>query len=91
MSQTPPKIYYVRESALQSIIADIFTFGILILISTLNFMYWGGHWYMGILICFCWLTFIVGRAKSKVREFTDRSALVDHLIKELETEGEGSK
>lgn len=86
-----PKIYYVRESALQSIIADTFTFGILILISTLNFVYWGGHWYMGALIVFCWLMFVMGRAKSKIREFTDRSALIDHLIAELEAEGETSK
>jgi hypothetical protein len=89
--QPKPKIYYVRESAAQSIVADIFTFGILILITTLNFMYWGGHWYMGITIIILWFVFIAGRAKSKIREFTDRSALVDHLIKELKTEGETSK
>lgn len=86
-----PKIYYVRESALQSIIADLFSFGILILVTTLNFQYWGGHWYFNMLIIFLWIVFVAGRAKSKLREFTDRSALVDHLIKELESEGETSK
>ncbi len=86
-----PKIYYVRESALQSIVADFFTFGFLILLTTLNYMYWGGHWYFNIVIIFLWFVFVMGRAKSKVREFEDRSALVDHLIKELEGEGENSK
>ena len=79
-------IYYVRESAAQSIVADIFTFGIIIGMTTLNFTVWGGHWYMGILIIFLWLVFVMGRAKSKIREFENRSALIDHLIAELEAE-----
>lgn len=33
------RIFYVRESAVQSIIADFFTFGILIGITTLNHEY----------------------------------------------------
>lgn len=85
------RIFYVRESALQSILADCFTFGILILMSTLNFVYWGGHWYMGILLVFLWFVFVMGRAQSKLREFGSRSELVDFLIKELEDEGETSK
>ena len=91
MNNQKPKIYYVRESALQSIIADFFTFGILIGITTLNYQYWGAKWYFNILIIFLWFVFVMGRAKSKVREFPDRSALVDHLIAELESEGETSK
>ena len=31
------RIFYVRESAAQSIVADIFTFGILVVIAHLNF------------------------------------------------------
>lgn len=85
------RIFYVRESAAQSIIADTFTFGILIGITTLNYQYWGGHWYMNIFILFLWLVFVGGRAKSKGREFHSRSELIDHLIAELEAEGETSK
>lgn len=91
MNNQKPKIYYVRESALQSIVADFFTFGFLILLTTLNYMYWGGHWYFNIVIIFCWLSFTVGKARAKITEFSDRSTLVDHLIKELESEGETSK
>lgn len=89
--QEEKRLLYVRESALQSIVADTFSFGILILITTLNFKYWGGHLYMGVLIVFLWIVFVAGRAKSKLREFNSRSELVDFLIKELEDEGETSK
>ena len=85
------RIIYVREGEVQSILSDIFTFGILIGISTLHFVYWGAHWYMGILIIFLWLVFVVGRAQSKKREFYSRSEVIDTLIKELEAEGETSK
>ena len=85
------RIIYVRETALQSVLSDIFTFGILIGISTLHFVYWGAHWYMGILIVFLWLVFVAGRAQSKKREFSSRSEVIDTLIKELEDEGETSK
>lgn len=85
------QIFYVRESALQSIIADFFTFGILIGITTLNFEKWGGHWYFSAVIIFLWFVFVTGRAKSKLREFNSRSDLVDFLIHELEEEGDRSK
>ena len=85
------RIFYVRESAAQSIVADIFTFGILVGIAHLNFTQWGGRWYMNVFVLFLWLVFVMGRAKSKGREFESRSDLVDHLIKELEEEGENSK
>lgn len=85
------RIFYVRESALQSIIADLFTFGILIGITTLNFTLWGGHWYFSAVIIFLWFVFVTGRAKSKLREFNSRSELVDFLIHELEEEGDQSK
>jgi len=85
------RIIYVRETALQSVLSDAFTFGILIGISTLHFVYWGAHWYMGILIVFLWLVFVAGRAQSKKREFGSRSEVIDTLIKELEEEGETSK
>lgn len=85
------RILYVRESAAQSIVADIFTFGILIAIAHLNFTQWGGRWYMNIFVVFLWLVFVMGRARSRTTEFNSRSDLVDHLIKELEDEGEGSK
>lgn len=85
------RIFYVRESAAQSIVADLFAFGILIGITQLNFTQWGGRWYMNIFILFLWLVFVAGRAKAKGREFETRSDLVDYLIKELEDEGEGSK
>lgn len=91
MNEPKSKIYYVRESAIQSIVADIFTFGTLIGLTTMNYAYWGGHWYFNVLIIFCWLSFTLGKARAKLQEFNSRSDLVDHLIKELESEGETSK
>lgn len=85
------RIIYVRESAAQSIAADIFTFGLLIGITTINFQYWGGRWYFNILIIFLWLVFVAGRGQAKKREFGSRSEVIDTLIKELEAEGETSK
>jgi hypothetical protein len=85
------RLVYVRESALQAIISDTFSFGCLILVMTLNFAYWGGHWYLTVFLAWIWLVFILGRAKAKLREFNSRSELIDTLIKELEEEGENSK
>lgn len=85
------RLVYVREGALKSILADTFTFGVLILIMFLNFEYWGGHWYLTIFFCWIWLIFIIGRGKARMTEFNSRSELIDTLIKELEEEGENSK
>lgn len=85
------RLIYVRESALQAIISDTFSFGCLILVMSLNFLQWGGHWYVTIFLLFLWMIFIMGRGKAKIREFNSRSEVIDTLIKELEEEGETSK
>ncbi len=85
------RIYYVRESALQSIISDIVSFGFLILVMTLNFTHWGGHWYVTLFLLILWVLFAAGKANRRMKQFYTRSDLVDHLIKELEEEGETSK
>ncbi len=85
------QLYYVRESALQSIIADVVSFGFLIVVMTLNFVKWGGHWYVTTFLLLIWIIFVVGKASKKAKQFYTRSELVDHLIKELEDEGENSK
>lgn len=85
------RIIYVRESAVQAIISDAVSFGFLILVMTLNFLQWGGHWYVTVFLLWVWLIFVLGRAKSKMREFSSRSEVIDTLIKELEEEGETSK
>ena len=85
------RIYDVRESALQSIISDAVSFGFLILVMTLNFLQWGGHWYVTVFLLFLWVIFATGKASRRMQQFYTRSELVDHLIKELEEEGETSK
>lgn len=85
------RIYYVRESAIQSYISDATSFGFLILVMTLNALYWGGHWYVTIFLLIMWVLFIAGKASRKTKQFYTRSELVDHLIKELEEEGATSK
>ena len=85
------RLIYVRESAVQAIISDTFSFGCLILVMTLNSLYWGGHWYVTIFLLFLCLIFIAGGGKAKTREFNSRSDVIDTLIKELEEEGDKSK
>ncbi len=85
------RIYYVRENALQSIISDCVSFGFLVLVMTLNFTHWGGHWYVTIFLLILWVMFAAGKASRRMKQFYTRSELVDHLIKELEEEGENSK
>ena len=89
--KTEKGLIYVRESAVQAIISDTFSFGCLILVMTLNQLYWGGQWYVTIFLLFLWLIFIAGRGKAKSREFNSRSDVIDTLIKELEEEGDKSK
>lgn len=84
-------IYYVRENAVQSIISDVVSFGFLILVMTLNFTHWGGHWYVTIPLLLLWVMFAAGKASKRMKQFYTRSELVDHLIKELEEEGDNSK
>jgi hypothetical protein len=90
-NENQKRIYYVRESALQSIISDAVSFGFLILVMTLNFLQWGGHWYVTVFLLFLWVIFATGKASRMMQQFYTRSELVDHLIKELEEEGETSK
>ena len=85
------RIYYVRESAIQSIISDCVSFGFLILVMTLNVMYWGGRWYVTVFLLILWVLFAAGKANRRMQQFYTRSDLVDHLIKELEEEGDNSK
>ncbi len=85
------RIYYVRESAIQSVISDVVSFGFLILVMTLNALYWGGRWYVTIFLLIMWVMFVAGKANNKLKRFHTRSELVDHLIKELEEEGDNSK
>ena len=61
------RIYYVRESALQSIISDAVSFGFLILVMTLNFLQWGGHWYVTVFLLILWVLFATGKAGQSIR------------------------
>ena len=80
------RLIYVRESALQAIISDTFSFGCLILVMTLNHLYWGGHWYATIFLLFLWLLFIAGRGKAKTREFYSREEVIKTLQAEIDKE-----
>lgn len=77
-----PKIIYVRESAVQSIIADLFSFGTLAGVTTINFAYWGGRWYTTLFIFLLWLVFIGGRASQKQTRFNTVEEAIAHLQKE---------
>lgn len=80
MSKTMDKEYiYVRESAIQSIISDIFTFGMFIGLMTLNFTYWGGKWYTTIFIMALWLGTVMSRTSARIHKFHTAQEVIDYL------------
>lgn len=80
------RIIYVREGAVQSMLSDLWTFGLLAGITHLNFTYWGGRWYLTLFIVFLWLVYISGRAQAKKREFWSREDVIKTLQDELKEE-----
>ena len=87
MENKPQKqIIYYRESAMQSIIADTYTFGVLAFMLTINYKFWAGDWYVTIFLLVIWLLATPGRTMSKMT-YTDKTKLIEDLQRELVWEG----
>lgn len=73
------QIYYVRESAVQSIISDIVSVGFLVGVLTLNYKVWNGDWYVTVFLLFMWLIFISGKANRRIKRFNTDQELISYL------------
>lgn len=73
------KIFYVREGLFQSIIADIFSLGLVIAIIILNKAYLGDKWYFDIFALF--LFFLKVAAQGRTKTFTDVQEFKDYVSK----------
>ena len=72
------EIIIYKESLIQSIIADIFSFSILIGSFAINHFYIGSKFLAGILLIL-WLIFIIGKASNRKNTFTNKQKAVDFL------------
>lgn len=74
------KVYiYFRESAIQSIISDIFSFGMLIVFLILNRYLLGDHASIAILIFFIWLATLLGKSVGGSRKFNKLEDLKEYV------------
>ena len=74
------KIYiYYRESAFQSIIADFFGSVFLALLFTFNHFYLGDSKIAGFVFFIIFILYMLGKADSKMKKFTDKEKLIKYL------------
>lgn len=73
---------YNRESFLSSLAADAVTFGFLIGLMFLNFLYWGGRWYVTVFIMFIWLLSTLAKGSKRVHKFHSIDECIAYLEKE---------
>ena len=73
-------IFY-KESLWQSIVEDIFTFGVLLISFLVNQKYIESKT-LSVIIVIMWLLFLFGKAVNKKNTFTDKDKLIKY-IKEL--------
>lgn len=85
-AQTKDKtIIYYRESFIQSILADIFTFTCMLIVAYINYKYIGNNWIVQIILLLGVLSFIAKDKKDKfVKTFTDKKELLDFIKNDLE-------
>ena len=76
----PEKEYiFFRESAIQSIISDVFSFGCLFGGFLINRYFLYGRWYIDFFLIYCFFVLISARGKSKLNRFTDLKKLKEHI------------
>ena len=78
------EIIIYRESLWQSIVADIFTFGILVGSFAINYLFIGSNFLAGILMV-CWFIFMIAKSSMRKCIFTDKQKAIDYLNNLKET------
>lgn len=77
--KTKKEVIYFRESALQSIIADIGMFGSLVGAFWINYQFIGSSKIVATVILVMWFISIVSRANAKKLTFTSKEELLKHI------------
>ena len=72
------EIIIYKESLWQSVIADIFTFGILIGSFAINHFFIGSNFLAGILLV-CWFIFMIAKVGNRKSVFTDKQKAIEHI------------
>jgi len=74
------KIIIYRESLWQSIIADVFSFCILVGSFAINHFFIGSNFLAGILLV-CWFIFMIAKVGKRKNVFTDKQKAIDYIKK----------
>ena len=72
------EIIIYRESLWQSILADIFTFGVLVSSFAVNQFFIGSNFLAGVLVV-CWFVFVITKSGDRKSVFTDKEKAIEHL------------
>lgn len=74
------KIYiYYRESFVQSVLSDIFSFGLAIFLLYVNHAYLGDKTFVAVFFLIIWTITMLSIANSKGRRFTNKKDLKDWI------------
>jgi hypothetical protein len=73
------EIIYYRESAIQSIIADTYTFTFLVVLFAFNHFYLNDSKVVAIVFFIIFILFAFAKASAKKNVFTSKEALLDHV------------
>ena len=79
-------IYYIRESAIQSIISDVFTFTCLFAFFLGNKFFLGGRWYIDFFMFIMLHIVLLRRANNRLKTFSTNKELLDFLEEETRHE-----
>jgi cell division protein FtsW (lipid II flippase) len=82
MKGSKSEFYYIRESAIQSIIADIFSFGIFFIFLTVNYKLWEGETIVTVFLCILWLLVLTGKFSKSMKVFYKKEDLIKYLQEE---------
>jgi hypothetical protein len=82
MKNNKTTIIYFRESAIQSIIADLFSFGLFLGSLAFNHYILLGKWYIDLFFLWMGFTLTVARSNKHIKRFNSMLELIDYLNKE---------
>lgn len=81
--KTKKEVIYFRESAIQSIVADVGMFGTLVGAFWVNYQFIGSSKLVATIILIMWFISIVSRANAKKVTFTNKESLLKHINETL--------
>lgn len=79
MTKPKPEIIYFRESLKQSVAADTYTFGSIIISFWLNYRFIGNNHFLDVVLIIMALVFTSARQVAKKFVYTDKKKLIKDL------------